>query len=119
MKKLTLLALLIAVSGSAFADKVTACKTLKNSTTEDMALAKERFRVGEVTISDVKTAELAALNAQLTCGEITINDYCKVAPTTAQEAIDGIKQELLVGSRTQGELSNARKELYHVQLNCP
>lgn len=122
--KLSLLAILITVSASgttAFAaskPSPTTCKILIEEGTKNLALTKERFRVGEVTVIEVSTAELDLLDSRLDCNDIVAADYCKAALPAAQLLVDGTLQEANVGAKTPEDVASAKIRQALVQDAC-
>ena len=117
----TILALATLVSVNSHASGMISrseCKTIIDVATQDVALVKERFTVGEVTLVDVGQVQLAELNARLDCHEILADDYCAQATVVVDSIAKGVAQEMAVGSRTVKDASEAKLQAARIKAMC-
>jgi hypothetical protein len=98
--KVMLLALVALTSTQAFAD----CGEIQK---EALRLTQGTFEVGETTRTAVANAELAVLEAQKACGEITLAQYCADALPAAEVAYLGTREESRVAMKTLEEVTKA------------
>lgn len=78
----------------------------------------DRFNVGEVSRTEVALKQRAYLSAAFTCGLMGKVQYCYEAPIASRTAIEGITEEIRLGSRSPEELKDAQKEDSLIQALC-
>lgn len=94
------------------------CEDIIKNARIDLARTQDRFNVGEVTRTDVATAEFQLLNLSLQCREIAKEQYCNEAPKVAQTILYGTIEEARLGHRSEADVSAARQTLRTVTVRC-
>lgn len=113
MKKLILV--LAAVAGaSAFGYS----KEAVDDARDLLRVAKERFSVGELTRTDVASAEVYLFEMEYLAGYISKADYCPKAIASAETFLAGTYEEFRVGQRTFDNVRDAKKALYKLKYEC-
>lgn len=109
----------ILVSFSAQADlSQSACTKLLKETAKLVAIANDRFSVGEVNTADVASAELEYLEVKFDCRAIFFADYCDQAAATV-ETLVVVTQELeKTGQAELADVARAQKKQAVVEGLC-
>jgi hypothetical protein len=110
--KVMILALVALTSTQAFAAD---CGSIQK---EALRLTRGYFDLGEVTRTEVANAELAVLEAQKACGEVSLDQYCADATVAAEVAYLGTKEESRVGMKSLAEVTKAALVREAVRNSC-
>ena len=114
----TALLALAAFSQTSRAESLSVCQEMVKGANESTLQAKDRFNVGEVTITEVASAEVNELNVRFECHNILMADYCAAIVPKVAFVYEGVKEEAAVGQRTMLELSAAKLQLTKLKGLC-
>jgi hypothetical protein len=91
---------------------------LKDAATR-LEQTRDRYKVGEVTRSDVAGAQAELLELQYNANELSLAAYC-ASPmlATLNQLLQGVESEAAVGQRTIGEVLATRRRLYRFKTVC-
>lgn len=83
-----------------------------------VAAAKDAFRVGEYTKTDLAAAQMNLLNVKRACGYITIDSYCTEALAATETLVQSVQSEASVGSRTNQDVLDAQNKRFELEALC-
>lgn len=109
---------MMASFSAAAQDSISLCQAKIQTQNLEVKIAQDRFRVGEVTRTDVNFAVLNALNMRFDCRDILFAEYCQDAIPLVDKVAIGVAEEIKYSLRPHGDLHMIRTEQARITAIC-
>lgn len=109
-----ILAFVVFSSGAATAYSDEAVKDAE----EFYQLIQDRFKVGEVSTTEVLSAQRYLLDMKYHAGILSRRDYCRDAVDAQQKFVQAVMEEARVGQRSTEEVAAAKRTFFKLKAKC-